>query len=335
MKTVIYFAYKVNGVLDTPTSLIYPYLNTNHRVTMMDGFHTPFESLSEQFDWGVSVHENIKDIINAKRLSKKHYMHLEWLIPWKVNHDCYGRKWEYPRVDRVEEHAWRSTYKEFAKFFLSADVKSLASKYFVPYMEEIFGAHLGKYRIKYPSADAELCKCAYNIFNNQARTITTVSRLVPHKRTIQIAKALAKWNKPVTWNLVGQGPDLDKIKEIISGSDILFNYRGWVNGAAKLQFMKNALCIHGWNGIQPSESLLMESFNLSMDDPVMREYFDDAIEYYDSVDDLVDKIDYFWNNPEECLKRAKMGKDRLLAGTLNANTAEQEAHFISDILDEA
>ena len=331
---ILYLAYKVDGVLETPTSLVYNHLNRHHRVYMADGHHNPL-SMSIKFDWGITVHENVTDILNCFRLTPQRYVHLEWLVPWCINQDVYGRDWGYTKTEVLKRTRHEQEYRELGKLFLAADKSSLASKYFVEYMSKVFEADLTDVvKIKYPSADAELCEYALHRspIEKPDRTITTVSRLVPHKGIINIAKALAKWNEKVVWNLVGQGSELEHIVDIVKNTNIDLRYRGWINGVAKLNLMKNSLCVHGWNGIQPAESLLVESFNISMDDPVMQEYYGNSIAYYTSVDHLAEIIDYYWRHEEECVVRAKDAKKRILENKLNINTTAQEAEFMLEML---
>lgn len=330
-----YFSYKVDGVLETPTSLLFNHLNKKHRVWMLDGYHDSFPHSIPNIDWSISVHENLEDIQKAFYIAKKRYIHLEWLTPWMINHSCYGRDWGYGSYPSGQASNYLAYYKLFAPYYIQADVKSLASEHFRDYMSELFEVDLSNVPIKYPSIDHELCFYVHRNSRPKDRTITTVSRVIPHKRILDVAKALAKWNRKVTWNLIGQGSDLQEVQSIIARSDVKLEYRGWINGTAKLYYMKNSLCIHPWNGIQPGESLLMKSFNISMDDPVMKEYYQNSIDYYSSIDDLVDKIDYYWDRPEECASRAIQGANRILKNKLPINTSQQEAEFVLRLIENA
>jgi glycosyltransferase involved in cell wall biosynthesis len=343
---IAYFAYRVDGVLETPTSLLFNHLNRKHRVWMFDGHHVPLPEPQRSWfweeretdydmDWSVSVHENLYDIKFAFRLAKKRYVHLEWMVPWRIGHSGYGRNWEYECPPKHERDYYLALYKNFGEYYVAADVKSLASIHFRDYMSELFRTDLSDVPIKCPSVDNELCTYSLVHAPQKERSITTVSRLIPHKRILDVAKALAKWNKKVTWNLIGQGPELEEIQSIIARSDVRLEYRGWINGTAKMNYMKNSLCIHPWNGIQPGESLLMGSFNISMDDLVMREYYQDSIDYYSSIDDLVDKIDYYWDRPDECKDRAIKGANKIMKNELPINTAQQEADFVLDLIENA
>lgn len=344
------------GVMESNTSVLYNYLNENNRVYMFDGFRCPFpqdkkrmffmdKGTKDDFDidWGITIHENAQDTKACARIARQRYMHLEWLSPWAFNMECYPREWGYKDASEKQLEYFFSQRDIFKKYFAEADVKSLGSMHFVDYMSYLFEMDLSDVPIKYPAIDLDLLLMASiskkDIYSHTGvspdRSITTISRLVPHKNINTIAKALAKWNQPVTWDLIGEGTELEEITEIISGSKINLQSHGRQEGFKKIAYLRNSLCIFGWNGTPPGEALLSGSYSLVMDDRVMREYYDDSVTYYDSVDDLVEKIDYYWNRPEESEELAYDGSNKIVKNQLKINTTEQAAKFILGLLDGA
>ena len=77
-----------------------------------------------------------------------------------------------------------------------------------------------KNKIESINNGVKMPKESTKIFQNNQLNITILSRLVPHKNIDKVIKAISNLNNPfIKLNIVGEGPEIDRLKSISSKSD--------------------------------------------------------------------------------------------------------------------
>jgi glycosyltransferase involved in cell wall biosynthesis len=307
--------YKVNGVVDTPTSI-----NSNlfkffgHSVFNYNGFYS--DPIPDKIDWVMSLHEDPQYMVNAYSISKsrksKLYCHVEFLIPWrlKINYGSY--KWdEWGYEDREFSQEYCDYFKSLKYVWDSCELRTCASKYYIEPIQEFFESSK-KIFVKYPGTDSILASLAHKKdFKDREFDIVTISRLVPYKKVDIIARSLVKYNKNIKWVLIGYGPELPKIQNIINGSKVQLFYFNKLDGIEKLNVIGNSkIGIHCWNGLPPVECALMNCYPIVRNDFLMEEYFSPYINMFDDEIDLVTKIGQLLSSPNDTYDAAiNIGKN--------------------------
>ena len=322
------FTYTVDGVLETPSTALAKKFNLFKGINSyyFDGFHSTQQL--DGIDWVISFHENVNDIIMAYRLKKrrgaKYYIHLEWLMPWIFNVFYYERDWEYGGSHISEEKI--RMFKSLKEVWINADLRTCASKHFIKPLQEFLesDAPVG---VKIPGADEELAIAIGVGERTKEFDVVTVSRLVPHKEVAFIARSLIACNTPIKWLLVGDGPELSEIREICKNTKVRLYSGLKVDGVSKYRFLSlGKVAIHGWNGLQPSESILVGTPSLVKDDLVMREYFEGMSNFIDS-ENAVDVITDYINNFQDKREEALVARQKIFEGEYK-RCLFQEAVFV-------
>ncbi len=334
------FAYKINGVMDTPTSVLMERLRSEGmNVGYWNGFYVDGPTFRPELI--LTLHENPFDIEEANNIfmqfpDSKFYFHLEWLMPWKCDLEYYRNDWGYEnQID--DEYIQR--FKGFSLLWDKAHVRSCASKYFVSVLQKFFNSEK-PILVKQPGADEKLASAVYKYIPFEERQIdfVTVSRIMPHKKVNIIANAMSKVKIPVTWGIVGDQTS-ECAKEISSivqkNKNVKLMFFGWLNGAEKFMAFNNSkFSINCWNGLQPSESILMGAYPLVWNDLMMKEYHSDIADFFDDEYHLTSIIESIVNK-RKYYDKAMNHRQNIYNGKLKNKTVTQEAKFILEAVKNA
>jgi len=337
---ILFIANKAYGCIETPTSTLSNTFNlVGADVIVSDSYHPACDS-KRDIDWVVCWHENPALMKQAWEVAQKRkarlYYHMEWIIPWRYGVSYYDRDWRHSTAEIDTKEIEKML--DVRKHWMGADLRSCASPLFAQGLTDFFKAD-SEIFIKYPEPDNFLAAYTFENFKEPDGSsikkkwdFCTISSLEAHKNIDFIARALVKMDRPITWGLGGVGPVKDKIFETLEGSKVTCVYFGdrmHCHGTQKFErFMEAKLCVHGWNGCQPTEANLVGTYNFSWKDPLMEEMFSEICEMYDDEQEMADALNYALDHLDEYDAKAKDNRKRLLDDELIVKTVEQSTFYI-------
>lgn len=268
---------------------------------------------------------------SAQHLGIPCYLHAEWIPPWRVGLES-PLAWGYDTA-LIPQEKPTAFYHEIIRCLTKADKKSMAGQTFIRDAERFSGQSLEGCLVRYPSApfpttDLGVPKQDY---------IVTLARLVPSKKLMFTAQALALLNLPITWKVIGSGPDMLRIQHTLCTSRTKVEFLGALptEGMAKFEVLGAArFAVQNWSGIPPAEAAFAGTATVSMNHPYMLELYDDTLIWSQNnhIEDHARAILEAWQHPGLCEQKASYLRERLYNHQLPVTSITQGAKIWEKIL---
>jgi glycosyltransferase involved in cell wall biosynthesis len=200
---------------------------------------------------------------------------------------------------------WLKAKESYKKSDILLSISILSKKY----CEEWIGGKVDDYI--YPAVD----HLELNDKVLEKNQIIYIGRLESYKNVHLLIQAISEIKYPPKLVIIGSGILKGQLIEQCNKSGIDFCFRGNVSEEEKFtairesRFMVFPSAMEGF-GMPPMEALICEKPCICSDIPVIKEVYQDKVEYFKNKDlnDLKEKIEFLINNPDYCKKRGKEGR---------------------------
>lgn len=169
----------------------------------------------------------------------------------------------------------------------------------------------------YPGIDIKKIPDNDNI--KQQNQIIYIGKLEAHKNIHILLEALAQLKNPPFLIVCGNGPELNKLKEIAKIKGVSCKFKGNISDTEKWILLKQSMFLvfpssfEGF-GMPPMEALASGIPCLCSDIPIIKSVYDNHVEYFKSENsqDLAEKISFLYYNEDYRKNRGKDGKKFIL-----------------------
>lgn len=268
----------------------------------------------------------------ASKLGVPYYSHWEWIPPFRIwgygggdDPLNWGYREEHKRALFRNKNLYNK-YKDILEASEQATISSCASSSFLDIAESFIGRPIVNNFIKFPTSCFNLAEKRYA----KSNYFVTVSRLVPNKRVLEIAKAVRMSSTKLTWVIIGAGNERIEIEKVLAGSDTKVEFVGAINGDRKFKIVgESRFQLAAWHGLPQLEAAYLGTPTINIRIKEIEELYGDTLVWADSVDDMADKISNSHNN-----NYYNDNVSKVISGLpdLNINTKDDGADIIEEAL---
>lgn len=297
--------------------------NLGHNITIVGQV---YDVPAGNYDFVWSPYESVTLLGEAisRRLKIPHVAHIEWFPPWRILKDCNPEEYGFQKNDEelkhFEEHSLY--YKKVGEAWLKANIKTIGNNVYKDYIAKFLlgDNHSGQElnaEVRFPSIDHKRLlkfKQTFSGVKKIPNQIISIARAVPNKRYDLLVKVINRLTVPVTWVIIGNGPELEMIKTKMTNQLVSVQYKGLLHGDAKnLEILKSSLFLGSWVGMPPIEAILLDCLPFIVVPPVNKENTQIAINdnfevdknykgEYKNIFELYKYEDIFDNLPKQISK---------------------------------
>jgi glycosyltransferase involved in cell wall biosynthesis len=175
--------------------------------------------------------------------------------------------------ERLTNPQYRELYTEYAKDWLLCDKKTVVGETHFSRIKELLNNEVDRadVSVKYYPVDTEMLE-ANRVEVEEKKQVISCMRLVPHKKHLEIIKAIAASKTKPVYVIVGKGPEAESIRNTAEELGVTVVMKGLVSDKQKHALIQESMfCIHPWAWLPVGEAAYYKKASVAY-------YNDDTIE---------------------------------------------------------